>query len=161
MKNPLITLIQILVLSRRKELHPTQIMPLTQIRKATVFLDSFDADAEPTRKEITNFLHPYGIDIRFICPQKWDLTWYGKLKKQRLRKGEMPSDMDDDLFLSLACDDNFAAECEARESHAKFKVGRVPLKGNVYDIVITNAADTLPRQTEAWKAIKEYLLKIE
>lgn len=161
MNNPIISLIQKLILSRRKELHPTHIMPLTQIRKATVFLDSFDADSEPTRKDIANFLHPYGIDIRFICPQKWDITWYGKLKKPRLKKGETPIDADDDLFLSLACEDNFAAECEARESHAKFKVGRVPLKGNVYDLVITNAADTLPRQTEAWKAIKEYLLKIQ
>ena len=38
----------------------------------------------------------------------------------------------------------------------KFKVGRVMLPGNVYDIVITDAPNTLPRQTESFQNIKEF-----
>ena len=161
MDNPLITLIQKFIRSRRRKLSPTRILPLREVKKATVYLDSLDADADLARKSVTNFLQPYGTDIRFICPQKWDITWYGTLKKRRLRKGETPPDADDDLFISLACPGNFAAEIEARESHAKFKVGRMPLSDNVFDFVVTDAPETLPRQLEAWKALKELLLKIQ
>lgn len=161
MENPLIIMFRKLALRRKFDVEPTRIIPLDQIRKVTVFLDSFDADADPTRKLISTFFRNYGADVEYICPQKWDLNWYGKLKKPRLHKGEKPHDADDDLFLSLAGPDNFTAEYEARASHAKFKVGRVPLGGNVYDIVITDAADTLPRQTEAFAAIRDFLLKIQ
>lgn len=161
MENPLVILARKLALRRKFDVEPTRILPLTSIHKVTVFLDSFDADADPTRRLITAFFRNYDTEVDFICPQKWDINWYGRLKKPRLHAGEKPKDADDDLFISLAGPGNFTAEYEARCSHAKFKVGRVMLPGNVYDIVITDAPNTLPRQTESFQNIKEFLLKIK
>jgi len=161
MENPIVLFARKMALRRKFDVEPTMILPLTSIHKATIFLDSFDADADPTRRMITNFFRAYDTELDFICPQKWDINWYGKLKKPRLHKGEKPKDADDDLFISLAGPGNFTAEYEARCSHAKFKVGRVPLEGNVFDIVITDAPNTLPRQTISFQNIRDFLLKIQ
>ena len=55
MENPLVILARKLALRRKFDVEPTRILPLTSIHKVTVFLDSFDADADPTRRLITSF----------------------------------------------------------------------------------------------------------
>ena len=109
MINPFVTLAQKLSMLRHPDVAPTRILSLESMRKATVFLDNEDADADPARRELQQFFKPYGIEVRFLCPQKYELNWYGKMKKARPHKGEPPEDIDDDLFLSLAGPDNFAA----------------------------------------------------
>lgn len=161
MENPLVTLARKIALHRHKCVGSVGLMPLEKMHKATLFLDSEDADSEQTKKLIVSFLGKYGIHTNVLCPQKWDVNWYGKMKKPRLRKGERPVDWDDDLFISLAEAGNFTSEFEARISHAKFKVGRVELPDHEFDLVLTNAEHSLPRQTLVWKVIQDYLLKIQ
>lgn len=160
MENPIITLAQKIALLKRSRAAQTRIMPLESMRKVTVFLDNEDADADPARRELQQFFKPYGVELRFICPQKWELNWYGKYKKSKPLKGEKPEDIDDDLFLCLAQAGNFAAVYEAKHSNAKFKVGVHQLKGDVYDMVIWGNTDGLTRQTDYLATIKEMLLKI-
>ena len=163
MINPFVTLAQKLSMLRHPDVAPTRILSLESMRKATVFVDNEDADADPARRELQQFFRLYGIEVRFLCPQKYELNWYGKMKKARPHKGEPPEDIDDDLFLSLAGPDNFAACYEARYSHAKFKVGIFPMEGNVYDLVIIGqkSDDVLSRQTVYIPTIKDILQKIK
>ena len=81
MINPFVTLAQKLSMLRHPDVAPTRILSLESMRKATVFLDNEDADADPARRELQQFFRLYGIEVRFLCPQKYELNWYGKMKK--------------------------------------------------------------------------------
>ena len=141
---------------------PTGIVPMSQIRRATVFIDSFDADASPTRKAVKDYFDPLGIAVKIICPQKWDINLFGWLKPERPLDGKDPGEWNEDLFISMTNDDKFfASEYAARCSKAKFKVGRRQLKGKVFDLVVTNPEDKLPLQHVVFKCIVDYLNKIQ
>lgn len=155
MENPIITLAQKIALLKRSRAAQTRIMPLESMRKVTVFLDNEDADADPARRELQQFFKPYGVELRFICPQKWELNWYGKYKKAKPLKGEKPEDIDDDLFLCLAQAGNFAAVYEAKHSNAKFKVGIHQLMNETTAGVYHNKTKTLFMQSEVIEKIRE------
>ena len=60
MINPFVTLAQKLSMLRHPDVAPTRILSLESMRKATVFLDNEDADADPARRELQQFFRLYG-----------------------------------------------------------------------------------------------------
>jgi len=153
MTDPISLLARIITLRKHCSTVPTGILPLSSVRRATVFVDSTDPDSDPTRYAVQHFFSSKGISVNIICPQKWDVNWHGWLKK--------PDTTDPDMFISLAYYDNFASEHAARCSTARFKVGRKQLKGNVFDMVLINPEDQLTLQHNAFEAIIELLMKVE
>lgn len=154
--NPLTLLVRKIALHKNAWTGPTSILPLSKIKKATVFVD-MDADADFVSKDIRKFFGDYDIPVQIISPQKWDINIFGYMKKPKMK--EM-YDFDADIFISLSGPENFTGEYASRCSRARFKVGRFDLSSNVFDIVIANREHQLPRQPIAFATIKEYLLKI-
>lgn len=132
---------------------PTAMIPLSEIHRATVFVDNTDPDCEPTCRVVRKYFDSVGIPVNVICPQKWDVCIFGWLKKK--------DTTNPDLFISLAYYDNFAAEYAARCSTARFKIGRMQLPGDIFDLVFTNPEGQLPLQHEAFEALSELLPKIQ
>lgn len=154
--NPLTLLVRKIALHRHASTASTQILPIGEIKRATVFVD-MDADADIVSKDIRKFFDSYSIPVQIISPQKWDINLFGWMKKPKMKEMD---DWDADIFISLAGPENFTAEYASRCSKARFKVGRFELPTNVYDLVIANREHQLPRQPVAFTIIKEYLLKI-
>lgn len=154
--NPLTLLVRKIAVHKHASTAPTCILPMHDIRKATVFVD-MDADADFVSKDIKKFFGEYDIPVQIVNPQKWDINLFGYMKKPKMKEMD---DWDADIFISLAGPENFTGEYASRCSRARFKVGRFDLPTNVYDIVIANREHQLPRQPVAFATIKEYLLKI-
>jgi len=151
--DPISLLARKIALRRHESLVESCILPLSEIKRATVFVDSSDPDSDPTRKAVQDFFSSKGISVKIICPQKWDINWHGFLKQY--------DDSEPDLFISLAYYENFAAEYASRCSTARFKIGRRQLEGNVFDVVIYNPEDQLPLQHVSFEAIRDFLLKVQ
>ena len=161
MKNPILTVCRWFVLRRNRSTVPTTLLPLREVRSATVFVDTTVEGEDPARisRAIRQFFDYHGIPVQVICPQKRDLNLLGCLKA-RVR-GSKENPRREDLFISLAGSAaNFAAEYEARCSTARFKVGRFPLPGGVFDLVVATPESSEAGQAAAFAAIKDYLNKI-
>lgn len=165
-------------LVRRKDLRkngsriPVRLMPLSDVRKATLFLDGTRADSSKLMDRARDFFRAYGVDLR-ICAtiftanqpvsesrhdvtyiHKADLHWTGRQKSgERYR----PIPQDGELFISLLFPDPYVVEYAAKCSRALFKVGRAQLDGGAYSLVVT--CDELD-QNEAFDAICEMLQKV-
>lgn len=156
MIDPITLLVRKIALHKHHSTVPTGIIPLDQIRKATVFVDNLDADADHVEKTARQYFEKRNIDVRIINAKKWDIGIFGCLKRH---KGE--KDFGEDLFISTAYAYNFTAEYAARCSTARFKVGREQLQGNLFDIVIKDPEGQIIRQPMAFKAIIDLLEKIQ
>ena len=157
MTDPVTSLARWLALRKRASKAPTHIIPLEDVHKVVVFLDTADPDTDLAKKQIKIFFDRLGAEVVFLAPRKWEVNLFGWMKnisKLGLR------DLDEDLFISLADSYNFAAEYAARCSRATFKVGHEQLKGGVFDLVVSKREHILPRQGEIFEAMTEYLLKI-
>lgn len=130
-------------------------MPLGRIRRASVFLDAGSPDFESTATAVRSFFEYHGIPLKLLAPTAGDLNWFGILRD--------PGDggkWKEDLFVSLAGPENFAAEYAARCSTARFKVGRFDMPGGVFNLVVSNPVGQTPSQPAVFAAVKEYLTKI-
>jgi hypothetical protein len=65
-----------------------------------------------------------------------------------------------DLFISLIDGTDYPLEFMAKCSQAKFKIGRVQLPGNTFDLVVADPSDRKLTQKESFDAIKTYLAKV-
>ena len=153
MTDPVSLIARKIKLRKHSSTVPTSLIPLSEVKRATVFVDSFDPDSDPACFSAKKFFSSRGISVNIICPQKWDISLFGWIKRL--------DESDPDLFVSLAWYDNFAAEYAARCSTARSKIGRRQLPGNVFDIVLTNPEDQLPLQHKAFEDLMELLLKVE
>jgi len=155
MAGPFITMARKLAVRRHSSNVKTGIMPLSQVTKAAVFLDTTNADANVARKVVQNYFSDKNIPVLFIAPQQWDLNHFGWMKRN-----SVIADWHEDLFVTLAGPENFASEYAARCSRAKFKVGRSQLSGNVFDLVVSDPENSLPRQPQVFNVMRELLDKI-
>ena len=165
MKNPILSFCRWLALRRSHSTVPTRLLPLKKLRSATVFVDAKDPlqeDTETVCRAVRQFFEYQGIPVRILCPQKQDIDLIGRLKP-RVR-GTRKEPRQEDLFVSLVpAAGDCAEEYEARCSTARFKVGRYPLSGRVYDLVVAAPADAELAQTTqmaAFSIIKDCLGKI-
>lgn len=161
MKNPVLALLRWYVLRRNRSTVPTTLLPLREVRRATVFVDTTVEGEDSARicRAVRQFFDYQGIPVIVLCPNKKEINLIGCLKKKARGDGETPRQ--EDLFISLAASpDNFAAAFEARRSTARFKVGRFQLEGDVFDLVVSMPEASEAGQAAAFAAIKDYLNKI-
>jgi len=156
MVDPFTVLVRKIAVSRHASKVPTRIMPMSKVSKAAVFIDGAGADSNVARKLAQTYFASLNIPVLIIAPQAWDLNKFGWMKKS-----SVVEEWGEDFFLSLAESDNFASEYAARCSKAKFKVGRAKLPGNVFDIVVSNPENSLPRPHQVFNVIKDYLDRIQ
>lgn len=147
-----------IALHKHASKEPTGILPLSKVRRATVFVDMVDAEGDKAKKDIQHFFEPLGIEVMVLTPLKWDINYFGWMKK---KNNPDFRNWGEDLFISLADKYNFTAEYAARCSRARFKAGHEQLAGNLFDLVVTNPEHSLPRQPEIFSAIKAYLIMIQ
>lgn len=154
-----------LKLRRHRSTVPTGLIPLEQVHRAVVFLDSEDGGCEEAKEEIIRFFADNGIELTLLCPRKWEISWWGGLKKvkgEKVKKVKKVKKLsDEDLFISLAGESNKTAEYLARCSKAKCKVGRFNLSDGLFDIIVTNSDDMLPKLVDVFRTMKDILIKIQ
>ena len=69
--------------------------------------------------------------------------------------------MTEDLFISLYAENKFEAEYEALCSRSRFKIGRYDIGKDLFDIILTNPENGIPKQWEAFETVKNILVKIK
>lgn len=134
------TVIRFLMMRRHRSKVPTGIVPLSFIRSAVIYRDP----KEPSCiREIKRYFEPKGIIVREIS--------------------EFDSDIrtDEDLFIAISTFPSLSERYAATSSTAKFKVGRRQLKGNVYDLVVSDNSEMPKSQSTAFAAITEFIDKIQ
>ena len=162
MEDPLKILARKIALHKHESHVPTSILPLSEIKHVTIFLDTTDADGGQIRKAAREFFEKYDAEVQLINPEKWEINWYGRRKKVKSVIADKDVNFEtEDLFINLSAEPGFTGEYEARCSKARFKIGRLPLKGDVYDIVVTNTENQLPRSPAVFSVIKDYLMMIK
>ncbi len=161
MKNPILILYRKIVLQRDRSQVPTTLLPLSVIRRATVYVDGLAEGEDPRsiRRAVQQYFDYHGIPVTILCPQKRDINLFGRLKNRARGTQEARRE---DLFISLAgSPENFAAEYEACCSKARFKVGRCDLPDGVFDLVVADPEEGEANQIAAFAAIKDFLDKIQ
>ena len=154
----------------------TNIPPLKDIRTAVTFIDVEDTSFDECKKDIMAFYRDNGIkgevfffDFRKISDTerlitsitntilKKDLDIFGKPSKEKvdLMLGSNP-----DMFRSLVRSTDFPIEFMAKCSTARFKVGRIQLPGDPFDLVISEPEGKVLSEAEIFQWVKAYLAKI-
>lgn len=155
----------------------TQILPLGKMRSYVAVIDVEDTSFDSCKTAIMNFFRAHNIngsvffqDFRKIGSEdrlitsiqttitKKDLDWLGRPNKYKLH---VLKEQDPDVFISLIKEPNFAVEYLARTSRARFKIGRLQMSNDLFDLVIKDPANKNLSQYESFQAIKEYLLRIQ
>ena len=151
----------------------TGLLPLSQLHSAVAFIQVEEPSFDDCKSALQAFFREKGIksDIFFFDFRKIgkeerlttsiattvlrkDLNAYGRpsrVKTERMLAGEP------DLFLSLLPGTGFPLQFMAVRSHARFKVGREQLPGNVFDLVLTDPAHRSLSQLEAFRSIVKLL----
>lgn len=155
----------------------TGITPLGDVRSAVAFIDVEDPSWESCKNALMAFFRDKGIkgDIFFFDFRKLsegerlitsiattvlkkDLNWYGKPSQEKvdlMLRGEP------DLFLSLLASDAFPIEYMARCSRARFKVGRIQLPGEVFDLVVREPDGKACSQLDIFREMSDILERIQ
>ena len=167
---------------RRKQIQkyqstvPTGFMPVKAVHSAVAFVDAMDPYCDRCKDALMAFYRENGIkgeifffDFRKIGKEerlitsiqttvlKKDLNWFGRPSHEKINimLGSEP-----DLFISLIDGTDFPLEFMAKCSQAKFKVGRVQLPGNTFDLIVADPQDRKLTQKESFDVMKSYLAKI-
>ena len=155
----------------------TGIIPLSDVHSAVAFIDAEDTQYDECKASLMSFFREnkikgdiYFMDLRPIKSKtrlitsinttilKKDLNWYGRPSKEKINLllGTAP-----DLFISLFSDNSYTMEYLAKCSNARFKVGRVQLPGDTFDLIVQDHADKPLSQKESFEAMKPYLKLIQ
>lgn len=156
---------------------PTSILPLGEIRTATVVIDAQDRQFDACRQVIQAFFRENGIkgeiyfmDLRKIGKEerlitsasttflRRDLNWFGwpGAEKINLLRGSST-----DLFICLLPDTEYLTQFIAKCSTARYKVGRIQQSGDTFDLVVSDPPGRPLTQTESFEAMKPYLKLIQ
>ena len=152
---------------------PTAIIPITDIRSATVLLDAADPSFEECERRVRAYFRSRSVSVEVIytCLSKLDrggeapvdrasalllqdLDWYGRPSSQ---KTASLAGSQTDLFISLCPEKNYPAEYISYCIPARFKMGRFPLP--VYDVVLDGREGQ--SQTEVFRSIEDLFTKIK
>jgi hypothetical protein len=154
----------------------TNITPLKDIRTAVTVIDVEDTSFDNCKKDIMAFYRDNGIkgeifffDFRKIGDAerlitsitttilKKDLNWFGKPSREKV---SLMLDGEPDLFISLLPSTDFPLEFMATASRAHFKIGRVQLPGNTFDLVFKDPEDRKLSEAEVCKELIKFMAKI-
>lgn len=156
----------------------TSLLKLSAVSSAVVFIDVEDTSWEEAKNMLFSYFRNRGIrtelfffDFRKLDEGerlitsitntilKKDIGWWGRPSKEKLAL--MLPEEAPDLFISLLGNKDFPIEYLAKCSEAKFKVGRVQLPGNTFDLVLSNPEGKMVSEAEALKAMISLLEKIQ
>lgn len=160
MTNPLKYAVRLLALRRFRSDAVQGILPLSSVRSAAVFIDAGLPAAEEAELAVKEFFGSRNIGLLVLRPVKGQLNYAGFMRKRfRLPDGQSRSE---DLFVCLSDDpQNFAAEFESLCSPAGFKIGRMQIRGGIFDLVMSHPSGRKLDQRAAFDAIADFLLKIK
>lgn len=156
---------------------PTRICPLDQVKSAVTFIDVEDTSFNECKIAVQAFYREMGIkgeifffDFRRLTDGerlitsitttvlKKDLGWYGRPSREKIN---LMLSGEPDMFISLIPSTDFPIEFMAKCSRARFKVGRIQLPGDTFDIVV-NAPGTAPSsQLEVFRKMTAILSRIK
>lgn len=156
---PLKWLVRKILVHRNKSRKQTRILPLDSIRHAVVLVDAGEDGYESAVDEVNSFFHGEGIDVLVVKAGPKEIIWPGILSK-RVRFSGKEKD-GGGLFVNLFGHPGLMSEYESVCSTADFKIGREQLRGDVFDIVVTNPQAAVPSQKEVFVAIEDILKKIK
>ncbi len=157
---------------------PTSILPLSKISTAVALIDVEDPSFDECKQSLMSFFRANNIkgeifffDFRKIISGerlitsitntilKKDTNWYGRPSSEKLVLFD--SLQEPDVLISLLPYDSFTAEFTARYCKARFKIGRLRLPGNVFDLVVADPSGNPLSEAESFQAIKTILDKIQ
>ena len=160
---------------RLRSERPTGLLPLGQIRRATVIIDAEDSGFDESTRAVLAFFRRHGIkgqliylDLRKIGRQELlttsithtvlrrDLNWYGLPDRKKLALLGEP-----DLLLSLTPRDDFPVECLVAHCPARFKAGRRQLAGKLFDLVVSDSGDSPAGGSATFQQISRFLEQIQ
>ncbi|MBR1573650.1 MAG: hypothetical protein IJ652_02245 [Bacteroidales bacterium] len=155
---------------------PTGIIPISQVRSAVTFIDVEDTSFDKCKVDVQAFYREHGIkgeifffDFRKIDSTerlitsitntilKRDLSWCGKPSQEKIN---LMLGSDPDLFISLVRSRDFPIEFMAKCSRARFKIGRLQIPGDTFDLVVSEPEDKVLSEAEIFAGVKVYLGKI-
>ena len=119
---------------------PTSLMRLEDISQVTVLLDAGAPDAAEAMDKVRNYFALKGIQL-IVVPV---------FPKKCIRAYRNTQ-----VLLSLVPDAGWRLEYVVRRSRARFKIGRVQLPGEPFDLVVSDPAGTSYPQTEVFSRMME------
>ena len=155
---------------------PTSLLPLRAVRSATVFIDVEDTSFDLCKNAILTFFRDRHIkaeifffDLRKLSRDerlitsitttilKKDLNWFGKPSREKVA---LMLNGEPDLFISLLPSTDYPLEFMAKSSRAHFKVGRVQLPDDTFDLVIKDPEGSHLNEAEFCKEMIKFMDKI-
>ena len=163
-------------LKKNASTEPTGFVPLSKIRSAVAFIDVEDTSFNECKNLLLLFFREHNIkgevfffDFRKLTEGerlitsitttilKKDLNWFGKPSREKVA---LMLDGEPDLFISLLPTTDYTLEVMATASRAHFKVGRVQLPQNTFDLVFKDPEDRRLSEAEVCKELIKFLGKI-
>ena len=163
-------------LKKNASTEPTGFVPLDKIRSAVAFIDVEDTSFNECKNTLLLFFREHNIkgDIFFFDFRKLtegerlitsitttilkkDLNWFGKPSREKVA---LMLDGEPDLFISLLPSNDFPLEFMATASRAHFKIGRVQLPGDTFDLVFKDPEDRRLSEAEVCKELIKFMDKI-
>ena len=163
-------------LKKNASTEPTGFVPLEKIHSAVAFIDVEDTSFNECKNTLLLFFREHNIkgDIFFFDFRKLtegerlitsitttilkkDLNWYGRPSREKV---SLMLDGEPDLFISLLPTNDYPLEFMARCSRAHFKIGRVQLPDDVFDLVIKDPEDRTLNEAEVCKELIKFMAKI-
>ena len=170
---------------RQRALHkfvstePTSLLPLSEIKTANVIIDVEEPGFDILKEDILAWGRLSGIEVSIYF---FDFRKLGKdellltsinttIIKRELNWYDMPSPSKvgmlfrekSDLFISLVSNKDFPIEFVSKCARARFKIGRYPFDGHVYDMTMAGSevAELRSDSREIFAAITDFLKKIQ
>ena len=121
---------------------PTSLMHMSDISQVTVLMDADAADFAESKEKVKDYFASRGIQLT-ICP----------VRSRKLIK----ACRDTQVLISLVPSDNWHVEYVVRRSCARFKIGRMQLPGDVFDLVVSDPQGTQYPQSEVFTRMMELM----
>ena len=176
MLEPLKDMLRRQSLKKNASPEPTGFVPLGKIGSAVAFIDVEDTSFNECKNALMIFFREHNIkgDIFFFDFRKLtegerlitsikttvlkkDLNWFGKPSHEKVA---LMLSGEPDLFISLLPTTDYPLEFMAAASRAHFKIGRVQLPGNTFDLVIKDPEDRKLSEAEVCKELIKFMAKI-
>lgn len=142
----------------------TGFIPLSSAKDVTVILDAEDRSFQKCRRDVEKFFAGYGIRTRFIYADFRKFTrdirpvtdaaetvfrrdsWIFGLPKMKKVRPMIAGKTD--ILISFPTDRRFILEFIIKSIDARFKIGRVQLEGEPFDMTVVSEEDQTAQRTK-------------
>ena len=136
-------IIRLLCLRSHRSTVPTAFVPLSDIRSVVVFSDPSDQGHVAALSSARTFFSHCGISVQAITASDRNIRTKS------------------DLFIAINGKKSIDERYAASSSTARFKIGRHQFRRQLYDIVVSDPADTPAAADAAFRAISNILTTIK